>query len=67
MSENSGAVVSPESPVTFEKFRHKPPTLPAPFFWSTLTHPDYFKDYIQAEGILQVRSSEWDLYTKADS
>ena len=56
MSENPGDVVSPETPATFEQFRHKPPTLPPPFFWSTLTHPEYFKEYIQVEGLLQVRN-----------
>ena len=34
--------------------RHRPPTLPAPHFWSTLTHRKTFEEYIKVKGLLEV-------------
>lgn len=59
MSETPAAVVDPtkvpsQKGKPFEKFRHKPPTLPSPKFWTTLTHADAFEEYIKTEGLTQV-------------
>lgn len=42
----------------FQQSRHKPPPLPAPIFWSALTHADVFNDYIKAKGLKQVWSQD---------
>lgn len=56
MSETPAAVVDSREAATkpFHKYRHKPPTLPLPVFWSTITDPGTFEDYIKAEGLQKV-------------
>ena len=56
MSAVPAAVVDPSKlpGKSSDQARHKPPTLPTPLFWSTLTHPEAFEEYIKVEGIAQV-------------